>query len=270
MNPDTSRNMVPAFSLIEEKYRGAFIASICFHGIAVLLLIFGGYLVPRTAIQIGSGPGGGSGGDNYTVGVVEQLSGGTGMVKPSFIPKPPALLEKAPEDKNKAIPLPGTLEPKRKKPDAKEAAKTAKALANSNVIPTEPEQGSGGIGSRSAGFGGGSGGGVGVSIGAGSGGLGDSFYPQVVERRISENWRVIRDLLRLPEGTHIEVIYSFYIAANGRIYEIKKVKSSGNPAIDQSAERAISISSPLTAPPAAFRGRPIQFLAQFVYPPPNP
>jgi TonB family protein len=65
------------------------------------------------------------------------------------------------------------------------------------------------------------------------------------------------------------MIYSFYIAANGTIYGIKKEKSSGNQLMDQTAERAIRASDPLSPPPQEFRGRPIKFIAQFVHPP-NP
>jgi hypothetical protein len=263
MNPENGHNMLPKTSLIEENYKGAFLASIGIHGIVVLLVLFGGYLLPQTAIQIGSGPGGGSGGDVYTVGVIDELSGGMGMVKPSIVPRPPALLDEIPEAKSKAIALPGTLEQKKKKPDAKAAAKTAKALAKSNVIPTAPEPGSGGIGGRSGGSGGGIGGGVGISIGAGTGGFGDSWYARSVEARVSSNW------IRPPEGMRVEMIYSFYIAANGTIYGVKKEKSSGNLQIDLSAERAIGASNPLAPPPPEFRGRPIQFVAQFIHPP-NP
>ncbi len=54
---------------------------------------------------------------------------------------------------------------------------------------------------------------------------------------------------------------------------IKLEKSSGNPLIDIRREHAIQllilIESSLPAPPPEFRGRPIQFFAQFIYPP-NP
>ncbi len=201
------------------------------------------------------------GGDISTVGVVDELSGGAGMVKPSIVPRPPALQEKPTVEPTKAIPLPGTLEPKKKKPEVR--AKSAKVPPDTNIIPTVPEPGSGGIASRSAGSGGGFGGGNGVSIGTGSGGFGDSWYAAAVERRISENWS------RPAEGVHVEMVYSFYIAADGTIYGIKQEKSSGNPLMDLTAERAIRASSPLARPPIEFRGKPIQFIAQFVYPP-NP
>ena len=263
MRTDIGQHNFLTIPLIEEKYGRAFIASIGIHVIVALLILFGGYLLPSSPIQFGSGPGGGIGGDISTVGVVEDLSGGAGMVKPSIVPRPPALQEKPPVEQTKAIPLPGSVEPKKKKPEVKKTAKSAPLTPDSNIIPTAPEPGSGGIASRGGGSGGGLGGGNGVSIGTGSGGFGDSWYAAAVERRISQNW------IRPPEGVHVEMVYSFYIAADGTIYGIKQEKSSGNPQMDLTAERAIRASNPLSPPPQEFRGRPIQFLAQFIYPP-NP
>lgn len=245
--------------LIEEKYGRSVLLSIALHAALLFLILLGGRLLPQTAVQLGSGPGGGIGGDISTVGVVTELSGGAGMVKPSMVPKPPAL-EKLPlEDVLKAVPLPGTLEA-RKKPEVRKTAKAAPPPPG-NVIPTAPEPGSGGVAGGSGGSGGGSGGGHGVSIGTGSGGFGDNWYARQVETRISSNWT------RPPEGMRVEIVYSFYIAANGTIYGIKQEKSSGNPQIDYTAMRAINASNPLSPPPLEFRGRPIQFVAQFIYPP---
>jgi len=248
--------------LIEERYGRSLLVSIGFHVIVAIILLYGRLLLPSATIIIGSGPGGGIGGDSYTVGVVDDLSGGAGMIKPSIVPKPPALLNEPPPIKqDKAIPLPGAVEPQKRKLAARELSKAAKTIPDSNVIPTSPEPGSGGLGGHSGGSGGGLGGGVGISIGAGSGGFGDSWYARAVEARIGSNW------IRPPEGIHVEMIYSFYIAANGTIYGIKQEKSSGNPQMDMTAERAIRASNPLAAPPQEFRGRPIQFIAQFIHPP---
>jgi hypothetical protein len=261
MSQDHSRSTLFEIPLVEEKYGRPVLVSIGIHGIVVLLIIFGGYLLPSPTIQLGGGLGGGMKGDVSTVGVVDELSGGTGMVKPSLVPKPPALLEEPRKEIKEAIPLPRTVEPKKKRVSAKEISKAKKAISDSNVIPTAPEPGSGGVAGHSAGSGGGTGGGIGVSIGAGSGGFGDSYYPRTVEARISSNWT------RPPEGVRVEMIYSFYIRFDGTIYGIKLEKSSGNTLMDLTGERAIKVSSPLTPPPPEFRGRPIQFVAQFIYPP---
>ena len=130
-----------------------------------------------------------------------------------------------------------------------------------NIIPTAPEPGSGGAAAAGAGSGGGSGGGSGVSIGGGSGGFGDSYYALGVEKRISDNW------MRPPEGLRVRIVYSFYIAANGAIYNVKLETSSGNSQMDLTALRAINASNPLSPPPLEYRGKAIQFVAEFIYPP---
>jgi len=247
--------------LIEEKYGRSVILSIALHILAAGILVYGGLLLPSTPVILGTGAGGGTGGDAYTVGVIDELSGGMGMVKPSLTPQPPALLQEPPAKADKAIPLPGTDAPKKPKPTAKELEKAAKISPKSNVIPTAPEPGSGGAAGRSGGSGGGMGGGIGISIGSGTGGLGDHWYAQGVEARISSNWT------RPVEGVRVEMTFSFFIAANGTIYGIKKENSSGNLQMDLTAERAIRASSPLRPPPPEFRGRALQFVAQFVHPP---
>lgn len=247
----------------EEKYGWTFVCSIVIHAAILLLVIFGGYLFPKSVIRIGSGPGGGSGEDSYSVGMVDELSGGAGMLKPSIAPQPPALVEKEPPvEKSKAIPLPEK-QAKKQKLTEKEIKEATKVTKESNVIPTQPEPGSGGSGGRSGGSGGGFGGGVGISIGSGAGGFGDNWYVRTVERRISENWP------KLPEGTRVEIIYSFYIASDGSINSIRLEKSCGNPDLDSMAKRAILACSnpPLPQPPPEFRGRLIPFIAQFIYPP---
>jgi TonB family protein len=244
---------------VGHRYGRSFLVSLAFHAVVALFLIFGGYLLPSTVIQLGSGPGGGTGGDISTVGVVDEFSGGAGMFKPSIVPKPPALKEKpAPKIEPKAIPLPQTIESKKKTP---KNTKNTPPAPDTNAIPTEPEPGSGGTGGRSAGSGGGFGGGTGISIGSGSGGFGDSGYARAVENRISQEWA-------RPVGeVRLEIVYSFYILADGTITNVKLEKSSGNPGLDWQAERAIRNSNKLSPPPLEFRGRPLKFIAQFIYPP---
>jgi TonB family protein len=256
--------------LLEERYGRSLLFSMLMHSGLFLLVVFGAYLLPpRKPIVIGTGLGGGLGGDVYTVGVTDQLSGGAGMTKPSLTPQPPALIQEKPDKEApspSAVPLPQTLEPKKAAKNPAKLAAAAKKDAvtkQSNIIPTAPEKGSGGQGGKGGGEGGGFGGGIGVSIGAGTGskGFGDSWYAQAVERRISSNW------IRPPVGLQIEIIYSFYIAGNGQIYDVKQIKSCGNDILDANALRAIQASNPLAPPPPEFQGRPIQFFADFKYPP---
>jgi outer membrane biosynthesis protein TonB len=264
MSTEKNRGTLLGIPLIREKYTSSFLASLAIHSVMILLFLFGGYLLPQTTIRIGSGAGGGMGGDvQNTVGVVDELSGGAGMVKPSLVPKPPALKEKPePKDDSKAIPLANTLDARKKRPDSKDSAKKTKEVPLSNMIPTAPEPGSGGAGGQSGGSGGGFGGGNGVSIGPGSGGFGDSYYARAVEKRIGENWTK-----NYPEGARFEIVYSFFIKSDGSIAGVKLEKSSGNPLFDMYAERSIKALTNLPRPPAEYRGRPIQFVAQFIYPP---
>ena len=245
--------------LVRETYGRSCLASVAIHVAAVLVALFGARWLPQGTIQLGGGPGGGIGADVSTVGVVDTLSGGAGMVKPSMVPRPPALLKEAPAKPEKAIPLPGTTETPKRKPPVATPAPPPEAIRN--IIPTAPEPGSGGAAAAGAGSGGGSGGGRGVSLGGGSGGFGDSYYALGVEKRISDNW------MRPPEGLRVRIVYSFYIAANGAIYNVKLETSSGNSQMDLTALRAINASNPLSPPPLEYRGKAIQFVAEFIYPP---
>lgn len=265
MKVGSARGTLLNIPLIEEKYGRCFAVSVGLHAALVLFAIFAPYLIPRSApIRIGTGPGGGPGSDLYSVGIADDLGGGAGMFKPSLVPQPPALpAEKATKEEAKrdAVALPDTVAPKKARTQEGAATKKPAPATDSNIIPTAPQPGAGGSGGLAGGSGGGRGGGQGVSIGSGSGGPGDSWYARVVESRIGSNW------IRPAPGIRVEIIYSFFIATDGTIYGIKKEKSSGNEALDITAERAIRTSSPLTPPPPEFRGRPVQFLAQFVYPP---
>jgi TonB family protein len=254
--------------LIEERYGWAFFVSLTLHCLLLAFFLTVPFLMPgRTIVQLGTGPGGGSGSQSYTVGVADDLGGGAGMFKPATSPQPPALpVEKAvkKEETSKAVPLPDTLSPKSKKKATDTAAKAAKEAPEevSNRIPVADAKGQGGAGTGTQGSGGGIGSGIGISIGSGSGGVGDSWYARTVESRVGGNWSKPIGLLQ-----RIEIIYNFMVGDDGRIYNIQKVKSCGNDALDLSAERAIRASNPLTAPPPELRGKLLQFTAQFAYPP---
>jgi len=265
MKRNSSPSTAPPFHLLEERYGGALFASVGLHAALVAFVLYAPLIFPSPApIRLGSGSGGGLGDESYAVGVADDLGGGFGTYKPSPVPQPPALLKEEPpaQNESKAIPLDDVEPPKKTSARDRERmeAERKKRPQDSTVIPTAPQPGAGGSGGLAAGSGGGRGGGTGVSIGSGSGGVGDSWYARVVESRISSNW------LRPTQGTQVDIVYSFYIAENGVIYQIKREKSSGNEALDLAAERAIRASNPLAPPPPEFRGRPIQFVAQFVYP----
>jgi TonB family protein len=263
MNSDINLSAPLTIRPSKEKYGWMFTLSIAIHALVVLVALFSGSLFPKSTITIGTGPGGGQGGESYTVGTVEELSGGAGMTKPALIPAPPAMVEEEPPaPKAKAIPLPNTKE-KRKLSD-REIKQASKAPQNSSQIPTEAEPGSGGA-NGSRGSGGGWGGGNGISVGEGSGGFGDprlASYARSVEERIGKSWAK-------PEGQRVDMTYSFYILSDGSITNVRQERSSGNVNMDLQAERAIrSLSYPRLPAPPAVPGRSwIRFEARFVYPP---
>jgi TonB family protein len=258
----TPRGTLLRIPLVEERHGTSLLASFLIHALALVMAVYGARLLPQTR-PLSGGSGGGPGGDSYTVGVADDLGGGAGMEKPSLLPQPPAMppeMQVKQEPAKAAVQLPDTLEAKKppKKAPAKPAAKEPVLPAGSNVIPTEPRPGAGGSG----GTGQGAGGSGGVSIGLGMGGWGDSWYARAVESRIGSNW-----IRPVDVGARIEIVYSFSVAADGSIYNIRKVKSCGNEALDLTAERAIRASNPLAQPPPEMRVRPLEFVAQFVYPP---
>ena len=284
--------------LIEEKYGRSVMVSLAVHIAVLVVLVVGAKLFPGTVVLHGSGQGGGiSGADIITVGLVDQFSGGTGMIKPSMVPQPPAIVPapqaaqpkdqpkiseievkpltipekieapkpKAPETKPETKPDPkpeAKTEPKPEiKPAVKPASKTTAKPKEAtpppgNIIPVEPRPGSGGASGNAA-----VSSGSGISVGTGSGGVSDSWYAQVVEKRISDGW------IRPPDGIRVDATYSFYVNANGEINNVKQENSSGNKQLDMNVERAIRAASPLSKPPREFQGKRIQFIARFVHPP---
>ena len=86
MNTEPNRGNLLRIPLIQEKYGPPFLISLGIHAIMVLLILLSAYLLPSTVVRLGSGAGGGIDGDVSTVGVVDELSGGAGMVKPSIVP----------------------------------------------------------------------------------------------------------------------------------------------------------------------------------------
>ncbi len=246
---------------------------------AALLLLT--YWFEPGLLELGGGPGGGSGGEIITVGLSDQLSGGAGMVKPSLTPQPEAAPPPPPE-KPEPEPEPVPEAPRepvfevkeaapetRTKPEQRPPAPPRKVTqvpeASPGVIPGEPRPGSGGAPAGGSGSGGGMGTGVGVQVGSGSGGGGlDSWYLRQVERRISENW--LRTSLGRLEN-RVEVSVSFEIDASGRIDSLRVQRSSGIRSVDLSAERAVRASSPLPPLPPEFRRRRVRFVANFEYPP---
>ncbi len=137
MDVQFNRGTMLTIPLIQERYALPFATSLAIHLAVASLAIWGGYLLPMAAIGVGAS-GGGLGGSAYTVGVVDELGGGAGMVKPAVVPRPPALMDENPvKVDSKAVSIPNTLEVRKKKISARELKEAEKLkLSKSNVVPT--------------------------------------------------------------------------------------------------------------------------------------
>ena len=125
---------------------------------------------------------------------------------------------------------------------------------------------SGGSGQLARGSGGGSSGNVG-NPGGGGGRPGiDAIrepdfgpYMRELQRRIKLNWNP-------PKGNESKrVVLLFKIAKSGRMLSCRVLKSSGLPAADQAALRAVELTAPFRPLPAEFRGQSIDIQFTFDY-----
>ncbi len=250
----------------EEGYRGPLGLSLMGHVLLFLFFLFAVDLGPQgEPLVVGSGVGGGQGGDFMTVGLSDELSGGTGMVKPSVIPRPAAVLP-PPEPQEPEQTAPQKEEVFVQEPSPKKSAsQTSTEAPPPGQIPRQPDPGSGGPGSQDVGSGGGFGGGQGVTIGPDTGeGTMDSWYVRQVEQRVGLNW-LKTSLGRLEHP--VQTVISFEIQPDGTIENIQIEQRSGIATVDLAAERAVQACNPLSPLPSEFRHRKVKFIAYFEYPP---
>ncbi len=272
-----TRKTILAPHVQKESLRSPLLVSVVGHALLAVVCLITVDLFPQVeVITIGTGPGGGQGGDFVSVALADDPSGGEGMYKPALTTRP-AAAPPPPEKKSEVAPERPSKEifqekssRKRKKKTTKPAQradsrKKKKKTPGSSQIPRKPDPGSGGPGGASSGLGGGFGGGQGVRIGAGSGeGQVDSWYARQVEQRIGNNW-LSTSLGQMTRS--VETVLSFEIRADGKIEEVKLEKGSGIRTVDLAAERAIRASSPLPPLPRSFGGRRVRFVTHFKYPP---
>ena len=74
------------------------------------------------------------------------------------------------------------------------------------------------------------------------------YYEQLLRERVARNWRSEQ----LDARIRTRVAVTFQIAKNGAISNVRVTQSSGNFAMDQSAQRAILMSNPLPPLPAGY------------------
>ena len=254
----------------QGDYRGAVLVSILGHAVLFLFFLVGVELFPQgPPLIIGSGLGGGQGGDFVTVGLAAEPGGGAGMHKPSLVPRP-AAVPAPPQHKPAAQPPKAAQEDSvfvRKTPPrpTKSSRAEGNAATRSGAIPRKPDPGSGGPGGKSSGSGGVFGGDQGVRIGAGTGeGTIDSWYARRVEQRIGLNW-LQTSLGQLTRS--VRTVVSFEIRSDGTIGNVQMERVSGVRSVDLAAKRAVMASDPLPPLPYEFRHRRVRFIAYFEYPP---
>jgi len=108
---------------------------------------------------------------------------------------------------------------------------------------------SGGAAASSPMFGGATGSGVGVGAGSPFGAR-FGYYEQILRQRVSEKWRTAEIDPNLK--TAPAAIVTFDILRNGTIRSVRVAQSSGNVALDYSAQRAIMEAAPFPPLPAGF------------------
>ncbi len=94
---------------------------------------------------------------------------------------------------------------------------------------------------------------MGIGGGAGAGspfGSRYGWYEEALRRRIGEQWQ--RELIQLDAQIRAapRSVVSFEILRDGGLRNIRLAQSSGNPAVDYAALRAVTNSNPVTALPA--------------------
>lgn len=238
------------------------IGALLIHGALIAALFFGWYWMNRNRAMLGDiNPGGGPA---YAVSPVHTIPIPQRQAPPnpvandtqSMVPTAPAKQEAQkkppPPDKN-AVEIPDRLKRQAERPTRQQqyqqptpqnqiSSRTREAVSNSMY---SAQSGSGQVG-------------VGPNTPLGTLGLG--WYADLIRQRIAQNWNT-NGLDARTQAT--PAIVSFWIMRDGTIRSPQIVQSSGNPAIDNTALRAVYQSNPLPGLPAQVSGGSIS--AQFTF-----
>lgn len=166
--------------------------------------------------------------------------------EPAPPPSPPA---PRPEPAAPPAPVPTPAAPPRDEP----------APAPANAIPF----GEGGRPDVSGGFPIGGQGTGNLEFGDGAFGNQYGTYVRAMRQRISENWLQSMVNASVPAGRRVTL--TFDILRSGQIDTLRIAESSGDPSLDQSAERAIQRSNPLAALPTSYGGPRVSVRFWFEY-----
>ncbi len=137
----------------------------------------------------------------------------------------------------------------RSKAAARESAANRKRYSPASADRENQLYSASGAAASSALYGGASGAGVGVGTGSPFGAR-FGFYEQLLRQRVAEKWKTAELDPRLQ--TAPAAIVTFEILRSGAIRNVRVVQSSGNVALDYSAQRAIMEASPFPELPRAF------------------
>lgn len=247
--------MAPHVDILDEPepLKGPLAGSIALHVSVALALTLGSVIGGRREYWGDRNAGGGSA---MIVGVVGQvpLPAHGGVVNPvandtqSEVPEPkPDKVQrtKVAEPEPEAIPLPSRAAPK--KPSRKESSLNTyrlKQIDRPNQLYSREGQA---LSSPLVGMAGSGG----VGVGRGSP-FGDRFgwYVDTLKQMVAQKWRTGDVDPRIR--TAPPAVVTFNIRRDGSIYGIRLAQTSGNLALDNSAQRAISDAAPFPALPGQF------------------
>ena len=262
--------MIAGSMSFPKPFKRALVFSALLHvGLIVFIVVSPSLSRPRAKETIyyvnflgGGGGGGTGGGSGATTTVVEEEQ-----------PLPPpqkreslrdlTVAEKVQPETKPTMRYPVD-KPKREKPATKKKAAISKPdpdkTSSTGTAPPEAKgrtgQGAGyslrfGTGEGSGGTGGGIGGGGGDPFGIA--GFPFNYYLSLLSERITANW--FQSLVDPGvSGTYQAQVY-FKIYRNGQISDLKIEKSSGIPALNLSALRAIQVSAPFPPLPSEYNGQ---------------
>jgi protein TonB len=238
-----------------ESLRSPFVGSLVFHVMFLSLLAFYTLVGNRNRETWGSPMVLGGGTVEITTVKTIPLPAHTGPTNPvandskSSVPLPPKNVAKpAPKPVENAIPIKA-----RNNPKPRQAEKVASSQQfrpdkwkESNKLTSSV---GGALSSKM--FGGANGSGM-VGIGAGILGNRFGYYTDLLQRRVAEKWNTAG----LPQ-TAPPVVVTFDILRSGQTKSIRVEQSSGNPALDNTALRAIYEASPFDPLPGAYPGNDV-------------
>ncbi len=246
----------------QDSLRGSVVKSVVFHGaVFVSFFVYGWWAKTHTGLFGSPEPlGGGAVGISAVRSI--PLPGRSGATNPlandtaSQVPVPEKVQPKprqAPPDKD-AIALQDRKKPKKVSRFEQERQRfhpqpvlpnqVTSTLGQALVTRMVQKEGSGGIGANS------------------NSALGNQFgwYLDLVKQRIAQKWDTTQVDARVSAAP--PVVLDFEIRQDGSISSIRTTQSSGNPAVDYSAQRAILQAAPFPNLPGGFSSAPMEILFQ--------